>query len=126
MIFGIIFNITLIGYFKYINFLLSSINNAGGFSFTLEKIVLPLAISFFTFQQIAFLMDSYRGIVKEYNFVNYALFVTFFPQLIAGPIVHQKEIMPQFARRFRKDVVSSFIATGVTLFAFGLFKSVDR
>ena len=106
------------------NFLLSSINNAGGFSFTLEKIVLPLAISFFTFQQIAFLMDSYRGIVKEYNFVNYALFVTFFPQLIAGPIVHQKEIMPQFARQFRKDVVSSFIATGVTLFAFGLFKKV--
>jgi D-alanyl-lipoteichoic acid acyltransferase DltB (MBOAT superfamily) len=121
---GIIFNISAIGYFKYANFLVENINKVGGFSFTLEKIVLPLAISFFTFQQIAFLIDSYRGIVKEYNFFNYALFVTFFPQLIAGPIVHQKEMMPQFAKRLRGQISNSFIATGITLFAFGLFKKV--
>jgi D-alanyl-lipoteichoic acid acyltransferase DltB (MBOAT superfamily) len=106
---GIIFNISAIGYFKYANFLVENINNVGGFSFTLEKIVLPLAISFFTFQQIAFLIDSYRGIAKEYNFFNYALFVTFFPQLIAGPIVHQKEMMPQFAKQLRGQVSNSFM-----------------
>ena len=65
--------------------------------FHLEKIILPLAISFFTFQQIAYLADAYKGETREYNFLHYCLFVTFFPQLIAGPIVHHKEMLPQFA-----------------------------
>ena len=72
-----------------------------GTDIVLEQIILPLAISFFTFQQIAYLVDAWRGETKEYNFLHYCLFVTFFPQLIAGPIVHHKEMLPQFA----KDVV---------------------
>jgi D-alanyl-lipoteichoic acid acyltransferase DltB (MBOAT superfamily) len=85
---------------------------------------LPLAISFFTFQQIAYLSDSYSGRVKENDFMNYALFVTFFPQLIAGPIVHHKQMMPQFASHGSKSLNYENIAKGIFIFAIGLFKKV--
>jgi D-alanyl-lipoteichoic acid acyltransferase DltB (MBOAT superfamily) len=88
------------------------------------KLALPLAISFFTFQQIAFLVDSYRQETKEFNFLNYSLFVTFFPQLIAGPIVHHKEMMPQFHTNFNKKVKIRNIILGLTVFIIGLFKKV--
>ena len=93
---GIFFNLALLGYYKYFDFFIENLNYLSGTQLTLHNIILPLAISFFTLQQIAFLVDSFEGIVKEKSFVNYAMFVTFFPQLIAGPIVHHKEMMPQF------------------------------
>ncbi len=122
--FGIAVNLGLIGYFKYANFFVDNLNALSGSSYNMEKIVLPLAISFFTFQQIAFLVDAYRGEVREYNFLHYCLFVTFFPQLIAGPIVHHKEILPQFAREDTYRFNSDDLAVGLTIFTFGLFKKV--
>jgi len=88
LIFGVIVNLGLLAYFKYANFFVDNLNNITGTNIVLEQIILPLAISFFTFQQIAYLVDAWRGETKEYNFLHYCLFVTFFPQLIAGPIVH--------------------------------------
>ncbi|HIE55708.1 MAG TPA: MBOAT family protein, partial [Chromatiaceae bacterium] len=85
-------------------------------------IVLPLAISFFTFQQIAYLVDAYKGITHEYRFMHYALFVTFFPQLIAGPIVHHKEMLPQFMTRDNVSPRLENITIGLTIFFIGLFK----
>ena len=97
--FGIIFNLSMLGYFKYSDFFIENINYILTSNYELLNLILPLAISFFTFQQIAYLVDSYRGETKEYDFLNYVVFVTFFPQLIAGPIVHHKEMMPQFSRK---------------------------
>jgi D-alanyl-lipoteichoic acid acyltransferase DltB (MBOAT superfamily) len=88
------------------------------------NLALPLAISFYTFQQIAYLVDSYRNETKSYNFLNYAVFVTFFPQLIAGPIVHHAEMMPQFANLKNKIKNYYNIALGLFIFSIGLFKKV--
>ncbi|MDY6896734.1 MAG: MBOAT family protein, partial [Cyanobacteriota bacterium] len=121
---GIIVNLALIGYFKYANFFLSSVSGLVGKNFDIENIVLPLAISFFTFQQIAYLVDAYKGETKEYNFLDYCLFVTFFPQLIAGPIVHHKEVMPQFADKSTYRFNLENMAVGMTIFSMGLFKKV--
>ncbi|MBV1920621.1 MAG: MBOAT family protein, partial [Pseudomonadales bacterium] len=123
MVTGIVFNLGLLGYFKYVDFLISNINFLG---MEVERlnIVLPLAISFFTFQQIAYLVDSYRAETKEYDFLNYALFVTFFPQLIAGPIVHHSEMMPQFASRWNLVKRYRNIALGLFIFSLGMFKKV--
>ena len=89
-------NLALLGYFKYADFFIDSVNRAVGAQLPLLHVVLPLGISFFTFTQIAFLVDAWRGLVAEYRFVHYTLFVTYFPHLIAGPILHHKEMMPQF------------------------------
>lgn len=121
---GVVGNLLLLGYFKYFNFLLENINALFKADFNYMNIVLPLAISFFTFQQIAYLADSYKGETKEYDFLNYALFVTFFPQLIAGPIVHHKEMMPQFAKLRNKIINHKNISVGIFLFTIGLFKKV--
>jgi len=122
--FGVAVNLGLIGYYKYANFFVDNVNALTGASYHMETIVLPLAISFFTFQQIAYLVDAYRGETREYNFLHYCLFVTFFPQLIAGPIVHHKEMLPQFAqdRIFRLN--KEDLAVGLTIFTIGLFKKV--
>ncbi|MCF6330692.1 MAG: MBOAT family protein [Sulfurimonas sp.] len=122
--FGIISNLTLLGYFKYTDFFIENFNFAFGADVELLHLTLPLAISFFTFQQIAYLVDSYRQETKEYDFLNYAVFVTFFPQLIAGPIVHHKEMMPQFANIRSKVINYRNIATGLFIFSIGLFKKV--
>ncbi len=124
LIFGIISNISLLGYFKYSDFFIENFNLLSDSSISLLHLALPLAISFFTFQQIAYLVDSYRGETKEYDFLNYALFVTFFPQLIAGPIVHHAEMMPQFASRWNLAKNYKNIATGLFIFSIGLFKKV--
>lgn len=119
---GISVNLALIGYYKYAGFLSDAIAMMSGADFHLTGIVLPLAISFFTFQQIAFLVDAYRHEAEEFDFQNYVLFVTFFPQLIAGPIVHHKEMMPQFSRlKIGQDFWESF-AVGLSVFIIGLFK----
>ncbi|WP_424686304.1 MAG: MBOAT family O-acyltransferase [Halarcobacter ebronensis] len=124
LIIGIIANLSLLGYFKYADFFISNINFISESNIELLHLALPLAISFFTFQQIAYLVDSYRKETLEYDFLNYALFVTFFPQLIAGPIVHHKEMMPQFASKW--NLVKSYknIAFGIFIFSIGLFKKV--
>lgn len=121
---GVVGNILLLGYFKYFNFVLDNLNHLFHSDFNYMKIILPLAISFFTFQQIAYLVDSYKGETREYDFLNYALFVTFFPQLIAGPIVHHKEMMPQFAKIKNKVFSHKNFAIGLFLFSIGLLKKV--
>ena len=122
--FAIMSNLLLLGYFKYSNFLIENTNLAFDTSIPLIELALPLAISFFTFQQIAYLVDSYRRETTEYDFLNYALFVTFFPQLIAGPIVHHSEMMPQFASRWNLVKNYKNIALGIFIFSIGLFKKV--
>ncbi len=124
LVFGVGVNLALLGYFKYADFFINNANFLFGTKIPLLHLVLPLAISFFTFQQIAYLVDSYRHETKEYNFLNYALFVTFFPQLIAGPIVHHKEMMPQFADVNNRYPRAAHIAEGLFIFAVGLFKKV--
>lgn len=121
---GIIGNLGLLGYFKYSDFFIANVNEVLGANFELLHLLLPLAISFFTFQQIAYLVDSYKKGTKEYSFVNYALFVTFFPQLIAGPIVHHKEMMPQFSAPENKFLNYDNIAKGMFIFTIGLFKKL--
>ena len=122
--FGIISNLSLLGYFKYSDFFIENFNFVFDTKAELLHLALPLAISFFTFQQISYLVDSYRQETKEYDFLNYALFVTFFPQLIAGPIVHHKEMMPQFAQTRNKVVRYKNITLGLFIFSIGLFKKV--
>jgi alginate O-acetyltransferase complex protein AlgI len=121
---GIAANLSLLGYFKYADFFINNLNLAFDSNVDLLHLALPLAISFFTFQQIAYLVDSYREETKEYDFLNYALFVTFFPQLIAGPIVHHKEMMPQFASKWNLVKNYKNIALGMFIFSMGLFKKV--
>ena len=120
---GILFNLGLLGYFKYANFFVDSLNAAAGTGIELAPIMLPLAISFFTFQQVAYLVDAYQDKTQEYNFSHYCLFVVFFPQLIAGPIVHHKEILPQFLSSSWKPRLTD-IAIGSTIFILGLAKKV--
>jgi len=121
LVLGILFNVAFLGYFKYIDFARTAINDAFGTNLVLTHIILPLGISFITFQKIAFLIDLYAKRVTSFTLQDYCLFVLFFPQLIAGPIVHYREMMPQFQSlpcRFDKENV----AVGITLFLFGLFK----
>ncbi|PCI01191.1 MAG: membrane-bound O-acyltransferase family protein [Alphaproteobacteria bacterium] len=118
LITGIAFNLGLLGYFKYAMFF------AGAVGYDVGSIILPLAISFFTFQQITYLIDANKGATSEYNFLDYCLFVTFFPQLIAGPIVHHKDMMPQFADKKVFGITIQNIGIGLTFFIIGLFKKL--
>ncbi|MGE5704367.1 MAG: MBOAT family O-acyltransferase [Clostridia bacterium] len=124
LVFGVVVNLAFLGYYKYADFFLTNVNELTGSSFSMLKLVLPLGISFFTFTQIAYLVDTFRKQVKEYNLVSYVLFVTFFPHLIAGPILHHKEMMPQFASVRTKVLNWRNIAHGLFLFAIGLFKKI--
>lgn len=121
---GICADIAVIFYFKYYDFFLENVNQVFGKSFELKHIVLPLGISFFTFQQISYLADSYRGETKEYTADEYALFVSFFPQLVAGPIVLHNEIIPQFRDRQKRRMNAQNLSKGLYIFAIGLFKKV--
>ncbi len=121
---GLVFNIGLLLYFKYMDFFIANLNWSFDSNIPIMHIILPLGISFFTITQIAFLIDSYEGLVKERNFLNYMLFVTFFPHLLAGPILHHKEIMPQFASIRNKVKNYKNIAAGLFIFSIGLFKKV--
>ena len=123
---GIGGNLAIIAYYKYANFFLSSVNELISTKLIIPEIVLPLAISFYTFTQIAYLVDVYRGETQDsnYDLLTYSLFVTFFPQLIAGPILRHNELIPQF-RQLRNFVFShKNIALGLTLFSLGLAKKV--
>ena len=122
LFFAVGFNLCLLAYFKYANFFIETIAFLSNEDTVFTNIVLPLAVSFFTFQQIAYLVDSYRGETEKNDFLNYCLFVTFFPQLIAGPIVHHKEMLPQFAKRAWRKFNSKHVSVGLTIFFIGLFK----
>ncbi len=124
LLFGLIVNIGLLGYFKYSDFLIDNLNAIFFLNIPSLNLVLPLAISFFTFQQITYLVDSYRGLTKGYNFIDYMVFVTFFPQLIAGPIVHHSEMIGQFASTENKFINYRNISRGIFIFVIGLFKKV--
>jgi D-alanyl-lipoteichoic acid acyltransferase DltB (MBOAT superfamily) len=117
-------NLILLGYFKYTNFFITSANNFFGGHIPALDIILPLGISFFTFTQIAFLVDVYRGIAREVNFIHYLLFVTYFPHLIAGPVLHHKQMMPQFANPETYRINAKHVAVGLTIFVLGLSKKV--
>jgi D-alanyl-lipoteichoic acid acyltransferase DltB (MBOAT superfamily) len=122
--FGIVANLAAIAYFKYANFFVRNLSALTGASYTIETIILPLGISFFTFTQIAFLVDTYRREAREYDFLHYVLFVTFFPHLIAGPIVHHYQLIPQFARPSVYRFSSHDFTIGLAIFCIGLFKKV--
>lgn len=122
---GVALNLAALGYFKYAGFLATAADDLLGTTLEVGAITLPLAISFFTFQQIAFLADCRAGLIRERLPAGpYALFVSFFPQLIAGPIVHYRQIMPQFRVEGRPRVDFLLLAGGLTLFAIGLCKKV--
>jgi len=124
LLFGIVANVLLLGYFKYMDFFIANINAMTNTHMDMIHIVLPLGISFFTFTQIAYLVDAYRDEVKEMDYLNYTLFVTFFPHVLAGPILHHKEMMPQFDAVRNKVLQPKNITAGMYLFGIGLFKKV--
>ena len=119
---GIAGNLAVLGYFKYANFFVENLNALFAGDLHPARVILPLGISFFTFQKIAFLVDVYRGKVERLNLLDFSLFVSFFPQLIAGPIVHHSEVMPQFRRI--GAAARALAPLGLTLFALGLAKKV--
>jgi D-alanyl-lipoteichoic acid acyltransferase DltB (MBOAT superfamily) len=122
--FAVASDLLVLGYFKYTNFFLATAASLVGAAPAHAEIVLPLGISFFTFTQIAFLVDTWQGKVKEYNPVHYCLFVTYFPHLIAGPILHHAEMMPQFGRAETYRLHAENVAVGLTIFIIGLAKKV--
>ncbi len=121
---GLVFDLGLLGHYKYTNFFLDNWVALTGSNISFPNIILPLGISFFTFTQIAYLADCHKGIVKERNPIHYLLFITYFPHLIAGPILHHKQMMPQFARKETYRISQENIAVGLTIFAIGMFKKV--
>jgi len=124
MIGAVAFNLALLGVFKYAGFFIATVDAAAPGEFPQVEIVLPLAISFFTFQQIAYQVDAWRGLAPAPSFARYALFVSFFPQLIAGPIVHHKEMMPQFADQARRGETLVNFQLGLFILLVGLAKKV--
>jgi D-alanyl-lipoteichoic acid acyltransferase DltB (MBOAT superfamily) len=119
---GVLGNLLFLGYFKYFSFLLENANSIIGTNFTLDHIILPLGISFYTFQKIALLIDAEKGKVEDFQLNKYLLFVTFFPQLIAGPLVHHKDLMPQIGLDKLKTLSIDNVTIGLCIFVIGLFK----
>ena len=124
LLLGILGNVALLGYYKYTDFFIENYNFVTGENIPLKNIVLPIGISFFTFQLIAFLVDSYRGQCENYDVLDYLLFITFFPQLIVGPIVHHAEVIPQFNEPNNSKLNYNNIARGLFLFSVGCFKKI--
>jgi D-alanyl-lipoteichoic acid acyltransferase DltB (MBOAT superfamily) len=121
---GVAANLAVLGWFKYLGFFAATVQALAGGGFSAPDVILPLGLSFFTFQQIAYLVDAYRGEAGEYHIADYFLFVTFFPQLIAGPIVHHGEMMPQFARGRGGVGWQRHFPVALGFLAVGLFKKV--
>ncbi len=121
---GLGFNLGLLCYFKYTNFFLENVTHLTGLEFSVAKVLLPLGLSFYTLQQIAYLVDVYQGIAGEKRFLDYALFVSFFPHVISGPIVHHEETIPLFKSLRLKVLDRRNVSLGIFLFSIGLFKKV--
>jgi alginate O-acetyltransferase complex protein AlgI len=124
LIAGLSLNLVLLAYFKYANFFVDSLNTALGFDWNIGRVVLPIGISFFTFTQIAFIADAYQKGIREYKFIHYGLFVTYFPHLVAGPVLHHAQMMPQFGHNATYRLNASNIAGGLAIFSIGLFKKI--
>lgn len=121
----LLLNVGILIYYKYFDFIILNINTLFKTSFNFINILLPLGISFFTFQQLSYIIDSYKAKEKmNYKFLDYALFVTFFPQLIAGPIVLHEEIIPQFENKENQNMHFENMAKGLVAFVFGLVKKI--
>lgn len=121
---GVIFNIGLLGFYKYMDFFIENLNIVIGSNFNLLHIVLPLGISFFTITQLVYLVDCYKGIAKDHDFISYSLFVVFFPHLLAGPILYHKPMMEQFENRINRLINWENFTLGFSLFILGLAKKV--
>ena len=121
---GLIFNIGLLGYFKYYDFFVENVNVIFRTDFALKHVLLPLGISFFTLQQLSYVIDRSWGTAPHYGILEYASFVTFFPQLVAGPIVLHGELIPQFRDLEKRKFQAMSFADGTILFAIGLIKKV--
>ena len=124
LIIAVLFNVGVLFVFKYYNFFMETVNSIFNTEFSLHQLVLPLGISFFTFQQLSFIVDSYTNDMPKYSFLSYALFVTFFPQLIAGPIVTHNELIPQFEDKARQKLDWRHVSEGLYAFTLGLAKKV--
>lgn len=124
LLIGVICNVGVLFYFKYMDFFIENINILFNKEYALLNIMLPLGISFFTFQQLSFVIDAYHGEIPKYNFLHYASFVTFFPQLIAGPIVTHDELVPQFMDETKKKIDWDNFSRGAYIFALGMSKKV--
>lgn len=120
---GLFFNLGLLGIYKYLDFFLENINLLGA-NVPLLHLILPLGISFFTITQILYLLDCYAGVAKDHDFINYALFVSFFPHLLAGPILYHKPMMEQFSNSELRHLNWDNMASGLSLFIIGLTKKV--
>lgn len=121
---GIILDVALLFYFKYTNFAITSINEFWQKDITALSLVLPIGISFFTFQQIGYLVDTYRGETTENTILDYLLYVTFFPKILMGPITKQSELIPQFHDESKRKVSSNNLISGIQMFTIGFFKKV--
>lgn len=124
MIGGIVFNVGLLFYFKYYNFFISNMNVVLKTDFVLKKILLPIGVSYFTFQQIAFIVDSYRDEIKECRLEDYILLVTFFPKMIAGPIVDNVDFLSQLQNFSQKKACWKNFSEGIYIFTIGMAKKV--
>lgn len=121
---GIIFNIVLLVYFKYTNFLLSNLKKIGFLKIDIKNIISPLALSFFIFHQICYLMDSYEGVIKEQNFLDYFIFITFFPNIIMGPITHYNNVIEELKKQENLVINNKNLFLGISFFVVGLIKKV--
>ncbi len=124
LIAALLVNLGILFYFKYFDFFLENVNLVLGTGFPLRNILLPLGISFFTFQQVSYVIDAYRGEADRYDFLQYACFVVYFPQLIAGPIVTHNELIPQFADPEKKKFRWDNFSAGFFMFTLGMAKKV--
>lgn len=124
LVFGVTANLALLGYYKYANFFMANLDAALGSHWNMARVILPIGISFFTFTQIAFLADAWRKGVKEYKFSHYGLFVTYFPHLIAGPVLHHAQMMPQFKNAATYRFITGNFIAGLAIFAFGMMKKI--
>lgn len=124
LILGIAINLCILFYYKYYGFFLSNMNSFFGQSYTLHHILLPLGVSFFTFQQISMITDSYRGEFSNDSFIDYALYISNFSHLLSGPITLAGEMIPQYQEESRKKIDFDYIRQGLILFSIGLFKKI--
>ena len=124
LVLGIVANLALLGYFKYANFFIDNLNLVLGSQWDIGRIVLPIGISFYSFTQIAYLVDTQRAKVREAKFIHYGLFVTYFPHLVAGPVLHHAQMMPQFANPAIYRFNGGHFVAGLAIFAIGLLKKV--
>ena len=124
LILGIVANILILLGFRYFNFLMEMLSSLNLTPFDTFKIIMPIGISFFTLQQISYIVDCYKDTVKKYNLIDYTLFVCFFPQLLIGPVVRHQEMIPQFNNLKNKVINQENIFIGLFIFTIGLLKKV--